>query len=59
MEKGDDKIHEDLAVIQKTIESATGKVAHHTKAEREKLARKILREGCSRNKPGKHGRNNQ
>ena len=35
MEGSEDKTEEDLAVIQKTIEAAAGKVAHHTKAERE------------------------
>ena len=34
MEKGNDKIGEDLATRQKTIEIAAGEVAHHTKAER-------------------------
>ena len=37
MQGGDDKTEEDLAVIQKTIAAAAGKVAHHTKAEREKI----------------------
>ena len=37
MESGEDKIEEDLADIQKTIEDAAGKVAHHTEAEREKM----------------------
>ena len=36
MEKNDDKSAEDLVTIQKTIETAAGEVAHHTKAEREK-----------------------
>ena len=34
MEKGDDKIDEDLATIQKAVEIAAGRVAHHTKAEK-------------------------
>ena len=29
MEKGDDKIVEDLATIQKTIKISAGNVAHH------------------------------
>ena len=32
---GEDRIDEDLATIRKTTETATCKVAHHTKAERE------------------------
>ena len=39
MEGGEDRMEEDWAVIQKTIEAAAGKVAHHAKAEREKLLR--------------------
>ena len=35
MEKND-ATQEDLATIQKNIENTAGKVAHHTKAEREK-----------------------
>ena len=37
MEDGDDKIDEDSTTIQKAIETAAGKVVHHTHAEREKL----------------------
>ena len=39
MEGGEDKIDEDLAAIQKTLETAAGAVAHHTEAEREELYR--------------------
>ena len=39
MEKGGDKIHEDLVTFQKTLEIAAGGVAHHTKAERETIYR--------------------
>ena len=35
MEKNDDT-EDELATIQRNIETAAGKVAHHTKAEREK-----------------------
>ena len=36
MEKNDDT-GDDLATFQRTIETAAGEVAHHTKAERENL----------------------
>ena len=39
VEKYDDKIDEDFATMQKTVEIAAGKVAHNTKAERAKLYR--------------------
>ena len=39
MEDGEDRNDEDLVKIQTTIETAAGKVAHHTKDEREKLRR--------------------
>ena len=35
MEKNDDT-EDDLATVERNIETATGKVAHHTKAERKK-----------------------
>ena len=65
VEGGEDKTQENLAVIQKTHEAAAGKVAHHTKAERENFtvrkllqdARKRSRGECSKNKPGKQGLN--
>ena len=60
MEDGDYKIDEDLTTIHKAIETAAGKVAHHTKAEREKLhkvrrrmsdnARKLLRDAQNKSK---------
>ena len=36
MQGGEDKIDEDLATVQETVETAAGNVAHHTQAEREK-----------------------
>ena len=36
MKKNDDT-GDDLATFQRTIETAAGEVAHHTKAERENL----------------------
>ena len=39
MEDGEDGIDEDFATVQKTIEIAAGKVAHHTKPKREKLTK--------------------
>ena len=66
MEKYDDT-EDDLVAIQRTIETATGKVVHHTKAEREKIMMSTpenvrkLQQGApqrsrgeySKNKPGK------
>ena len=45
MEKYDDKVDEDLATIQKTVDIAAGKVAHNTKAERATIfQRKLLQD---------------
>ena len=44
MEDGDDKIDEDLATIQKTLETAAGKVAHITLKPKEKNSSKYAGE---------------
>ena len=45
MEKYDDKVDEDLATMQKSVEIAACKVAHNTKAERANLyKRKLLQD---------------
>ena len=46
MENGEDKIDEHLDTIQKTVEVAAGKVAYHTKADRENIIQRTHTRQC-------------